>query len=240
MAEQTGVQVVMGAGWYLEQFQPAAAASWSVDRMTEEFLLQYSPATADAGVVAGIIGEIGVSPRFTEQERRSLRAACAVQLEVRKPLMVHLPGWKRVGHEVLDIVLGEYGVDPRAVVLAHMDPSGSDVAYQRSIADRGVWLEFDMIGMPYLYPLEGQSPSPAETTKAIAGLVEAGHTGQLLLSHDLFLKSMLRRYGGNGLVYVPTLFADRLRRAGVESSVVTSLMTNNPRSLFEAAASASQ
>ena len=41
------------------------------------------------------------------------------------PLMVHLPGWERLAHRVLDVV-GEEGVDPRHVVLCHMNPSQHD------------------------------------------------------------------------------------------------------------------
>ena len=129
------------------------------------------------------------------------------------------------------------GVDPTAVVLCHMDPSGSDPDYQRSLAERGVWLEFDMIGMPYRFSLpgEGQSPSPADTAFAICGLVGGGYRSQLLLSHDLFLKSMLRKFGGNGLAYVPVSFAARLVRSGMDAHHVSSLMQDNPRSLFESA-----
>jgi phosphotriesterase-related protein len=235
MAERSGAQVIMGGGWYLEQFQPDAAADWSIDRMADEMMLQYRPESADAGVVAGIIGEIGISPDRTERELRALRAACAVQLEVRKPLMVHLP-FRQFGHEVLDIVLDEFGVEPRAVVLAHMDWGDTDPHYQRSLAERGVVLEFDMIGMPFLYPMEGQSPLPGQTAEAIARLVDAGHGDRILLSHDLFLKTMMRKHGGNGLVYVPTLFAGRLRAAGIDPEIVQAMMTANPRALFEHAA----
>src|SRR4029077_20482645 len=103
------------------------------------------------------------------------------------------------------------------------------------LADRGVYLEFDMIGMPYEFPGEGQSPPPAETAMAVTGLVGGGYQDQLLLSHDLFLKSMLRKHGGNGFSYVPVSFAARLVRTGMEPQQVSSLMRDNPRSLFERA-----
>lgn len=56
------------------------------------------------------------------------------------------------GDEVLDIVLEEMNVSPAKVSLAHSDPSGKDVAYQRKMLDRGVWLEFDMIGLDITFP----------------------------------------------------------------------------------------
>lgn len=232
LAEQTGVQVVMGSGWYLQATHPPHVATSTPDQLAAELVAEF---VSGHDVRPGVIGEIGVSPDFTDDERTALRAACRAQREVGVPLFVHLPGWLRRAHEVLDVVLDDEGVDPGAVVLCHMDPSGADRDYQRSVADRGPVLEFDMVGMPFDYPGEGQSPSPTETAAAVVALVRAGHGDRLLLSHDLFLKAMLTRFGGNGLAYVPVVFADRLRRSGLDGGTVTDLMTTNPRALFERA-----
>ncbi|HEY0248514.1 MAG TPA: phosphotriesterase-related protein [Gryllotalpicola sp.] len=237
MSEASGINVVMGGGWYLERFHPKGFAGLSVDGITNELMQQYRPETAEAGILPGFIGEIGISPFFTEQEAKVLRAAGNVQLDQKIPIMVHLPGWKRYGEEVARILIKEVGVDPHAIVLAHMDPSGVDSDYQRRLAERGVWIEFDMIGMPFYYPsgVEGQSPSPADTATAIKNLVDAGHGDQVLLSHDLFLKAMMTKHGGNGLCYVPTLFVDRLEREGVDPALAQRMLRHAGR-LFEAAA----
>ncbi|MFF8327216.1 phosphotriesterase [Rhodococcus qingshengii] len=232
-SRKSDVRVIMGSGWYLETTHPVEVHELGVDDLAGSLVEEFDPAKE---LAPGVIGEIGVSPLFTQNEAKALRAACIAQREVDVPLFVHLPGWQRVGHHVVDIVVDEMGVDPQAVVLCHMDPSGHDADYQRSLADRGVLLEFDMIGMPFDFPGEGLSPHPAETATAVAGLVTSGHASQLLLSHDLFLKSMLRKHGGNGFSYVPLAFAARLVRAGVDPQQVSALMRDNPRSLFEQAA----
>ncbi|MBB4932659.1 phosphotriesterase-related protein [Lipingzhangella halophila] len=235
LAERSGLNIIMGSGWYLQRFHPAHLAGATVDELATGLLAELRDGD---GPRPGVIGEIGVSPDFTAAERTALRAACVAQRAAGVPLFVHLPGWQRRGGEVLDIVLAEQGVDPGSVVLCHMDPSGPDRAYQRAIAERGVWLEFDMIGMPFRFPGEGQAPPPAETADAVRALIDGGHAERLLLSHDVFLKSMLTRHGGNGFGYVPVLFAERLRDLGVDDATVRGLMDNNPRGLFEAAAGA--
>ena len=48
--------------------------------------------------------------------------------------------------------------------------------------------------------------------------------------------SVVPSHGGNGLAYVPVVFADRLCAAGLTDDVVTALMNDNPRALFESAA----
>lgn len=235
LSRQSGVAIVAGGGWYLEKYHPDATAYESVDALTERILADYAP---EDGPTSGVIGEVGVSPSFTGREEKSLRAACRAWHQLRLPLYIHLPGFVRLALRVLDIVVDQESVSPSAVVMCHMDPSGSDTSYQKAVADRGTWLEFDMIGMPenYPYPGEGQSPAVEQTIGAIRALVDDGYGSRLLFSHDMFLKTMLRRTGGNGLAYVPGLFLDRLREAGVDDAVVTAVNTVNVQRLFEAAA----
>jgi phosphotriesterase-related protein len=40
--------------------------------------------------------------------------------------------------------------------------------------DRGVWLEFDMIGLDITFPKEGIAPGVQETADAVAHLIELG------------------------------------------------------------------
>jgi phosphotriesterase-related protein len=232
----TGIQIIMGSGGYLEEFHPAADLHLSIDHMATAIIAEHTAPQDDSASRPGVIGEIGVSPGFTDFERRSLRAACIAQREICVPMFIHIPSWERLGDEVLQIVLDEEEVSADAVVLCHMDASGEDTPYQRRLAERGVWLEFDMIGMPFWLTGEGQCPNPDQTAAAVHTLISDGHANQLLLSHDTFLKSMFPRYGGNGLRYVTTLFAHRLVNNGIDPDVVSGLSTRNPRRLFEKAA----
>ena len=57
-----------------------------------------------------------------------------------------------------------------------MNPSHDDLAYQTSLAERGAFLEYDMIGMDYYYAdQEAQSPSDEENARAIVSLIESGY-----------------------------------------------------------------
>jgi phosphotriesterase-related protein len=183
-----------------------------------------------------LLGEIGVSSDFTDQEEKSLRAAARAQARTGLPLMVHLPGWFRLGHKVLDIAAVE-GAELRHTVLCHMNPSHDDLAYQGELASRGAFLEYDMIGMDFFYAdQQVQCPSDEEVARAIVKLVEQGHIDRILLSHDVFLKMMLTRYGGNGYAYILKHFLPRLKRHGLTDQQLDILMRDNPRSVFEAKA----
>jgi phosphotriesterase-related protein len=236
ISKKSGLNIIMGSGWYVHAFHDAEQTVLGVDALCKQLIAEFEDGADDTGIKPGIIGEIGVSPLFTEGERIRLRAAARAQRQLKVPMLIHMPGWQRRAHEVLDIVLKEEGVASEAVVLCHMDPSGEDVEYQRAVAARGVWLEFDMIGMPNYYPGEGQSPSPDQTAKAISGLVRDGHAARILLSHDLAMKSMWTRNGGNGVGYIPRLFLSRLERHGVSLSAAADMMTVNPFQLFSVSA----
>ncbi|RNI24235.1 phosphotriesterase family protein [Flexivirga caeni] len=234
VAQRTGVNVIMGSGWSLAHGNDDSYKDRNPDHLAQELVREIIggvPLADGTRVRPGIIGEIGVGPSFTVSEHVTLIAACRAQCESGLPLLIHLPGWQRRGHEIVDTVIAE-GVDPAAVVLCHMDPSGVDHSYQTELAARGVWLEFDMIGMQCNFPGEGRAPSAVDTAQVVARLIEEGLDSQLLLSHDVFLKSMLTRFGGNGYSFVPTIFTRMLKAEGVDARVVARLLTANPESLF--------
>lgn len=230
LSEETGLHVVMSAGTYLEKFEGTRITAHDVDELASQILGDLRDGAGEECVRAGMIGEVGVSPDFTEGERTGLRAAALAQHDSPGTAMnIHMPGWQRRGDEVLDIAVGEMGADPSQISLAHSDPSGADLDYQRRLLDRGVWLEFDMIGLDISFPGEGVSPSINDTADAVARLIECGYGDQILLSHDLFLKQMWSSLGGGGFVLVPTVFLELLVARGVDRARAEQLITTNPQ-----------
>ncbi|TVQ33994.1 MAG: phosphotriesterase [Geminicoccaceae bacterium] len=232
IARATGLHLVMGAGYYLETSHPPEVAAMSVDAIADEIVEEALDGVN--GVRIGLIGEIGVSADFTAAERKSLRAAARAQARTGLPLMVHLPGWFRLGCEVLDMIEAEGG-DAQHTILCHMNPSFADADYQRACAARGAFVEYDMIGMDYFYADQGvQCPSDEEVAVAIDQLVADGFGHKLLLSQDVFLKTMLMAYGGNGYAHVLRHFVPRLRRHGLSEAAIRAMLVDNPRAVFDA------
>jgi phosphotriesterase-related protein len=236
IAKSSGLNVVMGAGYYLGSSHPAEVAAMTVGDIANEIVREAVEGVDGTDVKIGLIGEIGVSSDFTAEEEKSLRGAAQAQVRTGLPLMVHLPGWFRLGHRVLDIVTDE-GADIRHTVLCHMNPSHDDFNYQSELAARGAFIEYDMIGMDFFYAdQQVQCPSDEEAARAIVRLAEAGYLDRVLLSHDVFLKMMLTRYGGNGYAYVLRHFLPRLKRHGLDETALDQMMRANPRAVFQAAA----
>lgn len=234
IAAATGLNIVMGAGYYLQTSHPDSLARMSIGAVADEIVGEALDGVEGSGVKIGLIGEIGVSSDFTAEEEKSLRGAARAQSRTQLPLMVHLPGWFRLAHRVLDVV-EEEGGDPAHTVLCHMNPSGADQPYQIALAERGAFLEYDMIGMDFWYAdQQVQSPSDDENAAAIKRLIDAGLAAKILLSQDVFLKMMLTRHGGFGYAYVQRHFLPRLQRHGVTAEQCQTMMVANPRAVFAA------
>lgn len=236
ISRATGLNIVMGAGFYLDGSHPAKAAKMTEEQIADEIVGEAIAGAEGTEVKIGLIGEIGVSAGFTAAERKSLRGAAQAQVRTGLPLMIHLPGWFRLGHEILDLVEAE-GADLRHTILCHMNPSHDDFTYQSELATRGAFIEYDMIGMDFFYAdQQVQCPSDDQAAAAIVKLVEAGYRDRILLSHDVFVKMMLTHYGGNGYGYVQRHFLPRLKRHGLDDDSLSIFLRDNPRSVFQAAA----
>lgn len=231
ISRAAGLHVVMGAGYYLEPSHPGHVKGMEIKDIAEE--IEQDVTEGIGGVKAGIIGEIGISADFTAEEEKVLRGAARAQSNTGIPLEVHLPGWERHAGRVLDIV-GEEGANLSNTILCHMNPSGEDFEYQAELAQRGAWLEYDMIGMDFYYAdQKAQSPSDQQNGRALKRLKEAGLLGQILLSQDVFVKIQLTRYGGTGYAHILDYFAPRLERHhGFTEEDTRQLLVENPKQVF--------
>jgi phosphotriesterase-related protein len=235
ISRATGLNIIMGTGYYLDASQPAENDAKSEQAIADEIIRDITEGARGTTVRSGIIGEIGVGSSFTAREKKSLAAACIAQRATHLPMQVHMPGWFRFGDEVLDFCAAR-GVPMESIVLCHSNPSGDDHEYQTRLLRRGVYLQYDMIGMEVFYAdQQAQCPSGEDDARNIARLVRDGFGEKVLMSQDIFLKSLLRSYGGPGYGHMIEFFLPRLARHGVSLEQGISMMTANPRQLFEAA-----
>lgn len=146
----------------------------------------------------------------SERPRAQLRTGLAIT--------THAARWP-VGHAQLDIFEDE-GVDPRRVIVGHCD-SVPDPAYHVDLAERGAYVQFDMLG---IYTSEYEQ---AKRVRFVQNLIEAGFHDRILLSHDVCLRSMLTANGGVGYTHIPASFLPRLRTAGISEELIDGLTIHN-------------
>jgi phosphotriesterase-related protein len=258
VARETGVTFVQGTAFYTRDAHPARLDDMSVEEITAEFERDIVDGIDGTDVRAGIIGEIGVTDvsdrseqgiagNFHDAEVKVLRAGARAALQTGASISVHPPfqrttEWptSRRCHEILNIV-EEEGLPPDRVVLCHRDQSKwieSDLTYQRELADRGAYVEYDLFGHDEIYH-PGQNdaqPSDLDRVRNLERLVESGHGERLLLSHDIFLKYLLSKYGGQGFAHVLRNIVPVLRARGVSAETVEEMLVENPRRVLTFAA----
>lgn len=230
ISRATGLNIIMGSGFYMHETHPERVECMSIDAIKEEIISDLTVGVGGTGIRAGIIGEIGIGPHMTEREIKVLRGAARAQKATGAVLTIHLPGKNLYGHRVLDIIEAEGG-NPYKTILDHMNHNIEDMEYQKSLLKRGAYLEYDMIGIDFLFP-EGQAPSDEQNANGIIRLIEDGYIEQLLLSQDVFMKIMLKKYGGWGYSHILENFVPRLKSKGVSQDEIDQLLIRNPQTVF--------
>lgn len=220
IAQQTGLHIIMGTGWYRQPYYPPEIDRLSVDALAGRMIVELVEGAAGSGIRAGIIGEIGVNLDFaTAQEERVLRAAARAQRATGAPLSTHASMYP-VGLVQLDI-LAEEDVDFSRVIIGHCD-TYLDRAYHLAILQAGAYVAFDTVGRTHMN-------SDERRADAFVALLRAGWGEQLLLSSDRCHRSDLHAFGGVGYDYVFTHFFDMLRVRGVTEQELDLVTKHNPQ-----------
>jgi phosphotriesterase-related protein len=228
LASRTGVQVVMGCGWYRQPYYPPEAGvdRRSVDSLADELIGEFRDGVGGTGVRPGIIGEIGANkPWVSAQEERVHRAAARAGQATGMAITTH--GVRSaVGLAQLRI-FEEEGVDPSRVVIGHAD-SYPVLDHYLAVLDRGANLEFDFLGQRF----DTEEAEEPRLVELIVELLERGWASQLLLSQDVCHNAQLKVNGGFGLTYLQQHFLPTLRTAAVGEGEIRQMTIDNPRRIL--------
>jgi predicted metal-dependent phosphotriesterase family hydrolase len=220
ISQRTGLNVVMGSGWYREPFLDRVwVDQHSIDELTAQLVEEIDHGVGDTGIRPGVIGEIGSEHFVTSAEERIMRAAGAAARETGLTVTTHAARWPN-GLQQLTL-LTDQGVDPRRVVIGHCDTI-ADSNYHQAIAATGAYVQFDTV----------RGDSAFETgrrVRFVLAMQEAGMLDHVLLSHDVCMRDHLSAKGGSGYGFVQGGFVDHLQNAGLGADALELLFVENPR-----------
>lgn len=230
VSEETGVRVLAATGLHRSFYYPKEFWMYRADaqEMAELFISEilegmyaYDPVDPFArrsGVRAGIIKVGTDADGLTPHYCKVFEAAARAHRATGAPVMTHaeLSAW---GPEQAQFLI-DRGVDPRSVIISHMDRV-AELERSLRVARLGVYLEYDTIAR-YRYH------SDEEELELILGMVRAGFAERLLLGMDV-TRERLPAYGGSfGLTHLAESFLPRLREAGVGQAEVEAMTVANP------------
>jgi phosphotriesterase-related protein len=234
IARATGLNIVMGAGYYVAASHPPDMDARTVDDLAREIAGDVTAGVGDTGVRSGLIGEIGCTWPWTANEKKVVRAAVAAQRETGAPLMIHPGRHPGAPMEIAEFVRKEGG-DLRRTIMCHICRTIADVRAVIDLAQTGIWLEYDLFGLEnsyYPYNPAFDMPNDGGRMAHVLALIEAGHQDQILLSHDIAYKTSLVAYGGYGYHHLLVNVVPRLRAKGVDDAGLERLLVANPARAF--------
>lgn len=234
IARLTGMNIVMGAGYYLGATHPDNMDERSEESITEEIVKDIEEGVDNTGIRAGLIGEIGCAYPWWKNEKKSLRAASKAQKITGAPLMIH-PG--RDPKSPLEIVeeIAQAGGDLSRTIICHIDRTCLERDWLDELAQSGCYLEYDLFGNESSYYPPNPSvdmPSDAQRMDVILWHFENGYEKQILLSHDVATKHRLHAYGGLGYDHLITNVVPRLRSRGLSEAQIATLVVDNPARIY--------
>ncbi|MBM3925282.1 MAG: aryldialkylphosphatase [SAR202 cluster bacterium] len=230
IARATGLNIVMGACYYVGVTHPKDMAKRSVEELAEETARDVVEGVGVTGVRAGIIGEIGCSWPWQETERKAVQAGAMASKQTGAPILIH-PG--RHPDAPMEIMNGlqQWGASPPQVIISHIERTIYDLPRLKKLAETGCYIEWDLFGHECShYPFaETHMPSDAQRIDQIAWLMEQGFEKQIVVAQDICTKHRLVKYGGHGYAHILENIVPRFRRTGLTEDQINMVLVENPR-----------
>ena len=229
ISRESGVHVIMGAGFYVDAVHPEDMGERSVDDMAREIADDITEGVDGSGVKAGIIGEVGCTWPLTPNERKSLAASAIAQRETGAAILIHPGRHPDAPTEILEL-LTKGGADVTRVIMGHLDRTVFEFEALREIATSGCYLEWDLFGNEgSYYPLADlDMPSDAQRLDFIKRIADAGYSDRIVIGQDIATKHRLVRYGGHGYGHIIENIVPQMRRKGFSEDVIQAIVVDNP------------
>ncbi len=233
LARDADVNIVMGCGHYVDEYQPDANRERSVESFAAEIVDQIQIGAWNTDVRAGIIGEIGCQAPWTQLERTVMAGALLAMGETGAALNVHPGRDPDQPQEVADFARAQ-GAQLDRIVISHIDRTIFDEARLLKLADSGVVIEFDLFGQEQSYYSlsDIDMPNDAQRLRMIRALIARGHLDRVVISHDICYQTRLIRFGGHGYGHIFANVVPMMRRRGFADSEIDAILVANPRRLL--------
>lgn len=229
IAEATDTHIVMGCGFYVEEYQPPSSFGRAVDDYAREMIGQITEGAWGSDVRSGIIGEVGCQAPWTDHEKRVMEAALIAQQETGAAINVHPGRHPDQPQEVADFLRAR-GADLGRVVISHIDRTIFDAERLLRLADSGVVIEFDLFGQETtFYGISNiDMPNDGMRLKWIRLLIEHGHLDRIVISHDICYCTRLTKLGGHGYTHIFRNVLPLMRERGFSEAEIDQIMVRTP------------
>jgi phosphotriesterase-related protein len=233
IARDANVNIIMGCGHYVDEYQPEANRVRAIESFAAEITDQIQIGAWNTDIRAGIIGEIGCQAPWTDLEKRVMAGAVLAMQQTGAALNVHPGRHPDQPQEVADFIHAQGG-DPSRVIISHIDRTIFDETRLFRLADSGVVIEFDLFGQEQSYYAlsDIDMPNDAVRLRLIRKLIERGHLDRIVISHDICYRTRLTKFGGHGYGHIFANVLPLMQARGFTEAEINAITTGNPSRLL--------
>ena len=237
LSEESGVNIIYGAGFYKEPRLPELVKNASIDELKDLIKKELLEGRGKDRIKAGFIGEVG-SSNYTvyETEEKVLRAAGRASAETGYGISTHtgrgtmykeqLSFFEQEGADLTHVIIGHQDVYPR------LQERIEDYEY---IFSKGAGVQFDCFGKEGFFEIAndmayGQKfPYDEERAAMIKHFVDKGYIKQIFISCDIDGRTLMKKWGGWGHSHLLTRALLLLRKEGLSWQQIDQITRINPK-----------
>lgn len=238
ISETTGLNVIMGSGYYWGASYGSEMNTRSEEDIAEEIVRDVQKGVGNTAIRSGIIGEIGCSWPLQNNELKVLRAAARAQKATGAPLNIHPAFGVRESIIKILSILERAGADLSRTVISHVDTTLRESKDRIKLVRTGCYLEYDSFGREVGFRFRPtanrliETPNDVQRTNELIELIEKGFINQILISQDICNKNNLCAYGGWGYAHILRNLVPCMLFKGVTAEQIDTMMVANPRRLL--------
>jgi phosphotriesterase-related protein len=231
LSERTGVNIVMGCGWYVHEFHGTRPHTDTIADLAAS--IQADLGEGVGGVCAGVIGEIGLGWPVEPCEQRVLEAAVAAQRRTGASLVIHPGRHPRAALDAVERVRSLKG-DLSRTVISHVERTLFDLEEIKQVAASGAVLSFDLFGHESSYYAHGpiEMPNDAGRQDLIRAVLDAGFGPQVVISQDICSKVHTKKWGGEGYTHILDRVIPQMVQRGFGEAEIAAITRENPARLL--------
>ncbi|MDX3428553.1 phosphotriesterase [Streptomyces sp. ME01-18a] len=216
LSRAVGARIVAATGLHQAAHYPPESLGRIMPELEELFVSEITDGIGTTCVRAGLIKVAGAFHGLDAHARHTMRAAAGAHHRTGAPIAVHLE-LGTGARDVLDLLCGELGVEPRRVILGHLGRFPDGVA-QLDAARAGAFLAFDG-------PSRAHHATDWRLPEQLAALAEAGFGRQLLLGGHTTVP------GTPGMPYLLRRLRPRLVRS-LGEELLEAVLADHPARAF--------
>ncbi|KAJ1529238.1 hypothetical protein ONE63_006040 [Megalurothrips usitatus] len=232
VSRQTGVNIIAGCGYYLENTQTESVRCMSEEEMFNSMVTELTEGCHEyPAVKCGFIGEVASAWPITDFEKRAIRASAHAQSTVGCAVTFHPGRDYKAPFEIMRLYLEAGGKATRAI-MSHLDRTFDGKEHLLEFASLGSFCQLDLFGTECSwYQLnEGfDMPSDAQRINMLSWMKDDGKIAQILVSHDIHTRHRLVKYGGHGYAHLYANVLPKMLIKGTTQQEIDKITIENPR-----------